>query len=95
MRDKAIGEIATILFPVANLVIATQAENPRAASAREIVELGQPTQTPMVEESSVAAALERARVVAGAKGVVVITGSIYIVGEALRIFAQSKIQQSV
>jgi folylpolyglutamate synthase/dihydropteroate synthase len=49
----------------------------------------------MVEEASVAAAFDRARLVAGAEGVVVITGSIYIVGEALRIFAQSKIQQSV
>jgi len=95
MRDKAIGEIATILFPLANLVIATHADNPRAASPREIVELGRPTQTPIVEEPSVAAALDRARLVAGAEGVVVITGSIYVVGEALRIFAQSKIQQSV
>lgn len=95
MRDKAIGEIATILFPLANLVIATQADNPRAAAPREIVELGRPTQTPMVEEPSVAAAFDRARLVAGAEGVVVITGSIYIVGEALRMFAQNKIQQSV
>jgi dihydrofolate synthase/folylpolyglutamate synthase len=95
MRDKAIGEIATILFPLADQVIATQADNPRAASPHEIVELGRPTQTPIVEEPSVAAALERARVVAGVEGVVVITGSIYVVGEALRIFAQSKIQQSV
>lgn len=95
MRDKAIGEIATILFPLANLVIAVQADNPRAASPREIVELGRPTQTLIVEESSVAAALERARLVAGAERVVVITGSIYIVGEALRVIAQSKIQQSV
>jgi len=95
MRDKAVGEIATILFPLAKLVIATQSDNPRAASPREIVELGRPAQTPIVEELSVAAAMEHARLVAGAEGVVVITGSIYIVGEALRIFAQSKIQQSV
>jgi dihydrofolate synthase/folylpolyglutamate synthase len=95
MRDKAVGEIATILFPLAKLVIATQSDNPRAASPREIVELGRPAQTPIVEEPSVAAAIEHARLVAGAEGVVVITGSIYIVGEALRILAQSKIQQSV
>src|SRR5439155_20884192 len=31
LRDKAIGEIAEILFPVAERVIATRAENPRSA----------------------------------------------------------------
>src|SRR5205823_2870219 len=31
MRDKAIGEIAEILFPLADRVIATRAENPRSA----------------------------------------------------------------
>jgi dihydrofolate synthase/folylpolyglutamate synthase len=92
MRDKAIGEIANILFPLAERVIATQANSPRAATPREIVDLSQPTHTEIVEAPSVAAAVERARALAGAKGVVVITGSIYIVGEALGILAQSKIK---
>ena len=34
MRDKAIGEMAEILFPLAERVIATRADNPRSASAR-------------------------------------------------------------
>jgi dihydrofolate synthase / folylpolyglutamate synthase len=91
MRDKAISEIASILFPLAELVIATQANHPRAASPGEISDLGRPTQTEILEEASVAAALDRARAAAGAKGVVVITGSIYIVGEALGILAQGKV----
>ena len=95
MRDKAIGEIAGILFPLAERVIATQADNPRAASTREITERGLPTHAEIIEEPSVAAALDRARIVAGANGVVVITGSIYIVGEALGILAHGKIRQSV
>lgn len=93
MRDKAITEIAGILFPLADRVIATRADNPRAASPREIAELGQPFATEMLEEESVAAALSRARTLAGGKGVVVITGSIYIVGEALRLL--SPVRQSV
>ena len=36
MRDKAIGEIAEILFPLAELVVATQVDNPRAATVAEI-----------------------------------------------------------
>lgn len=95
MRDKAIGEIAKILFPLAERVIATRADNPRAALPNEIAELGAPTSTEIVEEDSVPAALERARKLAGGEGVVVITGSIYIVGEALRILSQGRVRQSV
>lgn len=95
MRDKAIAEIASILFPLVERVIATQADNPRAASPQEIVELGRPAQTEMMEVASVADALSRAHKLAGAKGVVVITGSIYIVGEALSILAHGKTQQGV
>jgi len=90
MRDKAIAEIAQILFPLAEHVIATRADNPRAASPHEIAELSAPTNTDIVEEESVAAALERARQLAGGKGVVVITGSIYIVGEALGTLAPGR-----
>jgi dihydrofolate synthase/folylpolyglutamate synthase len=95
MRDKAIAEIAGILFPLAERVIATRAANPRAASPRAIAEAGRPTHTQIVEEETVPGALERARRLAGATGVVVITGSIYIVGEALALLARSKVRQSV
>ncbi len=95
MRDKAIDEIASILFPLAERVIATRAANPRAASAHEIAELGRPSQTEILEAESVKAALEKARQLAGTQGMVVITGSIYIVGEALGILAGSRIRHSV
>ena len=93
--DKAIGEIADILFPLAECVIATQADNPRAASPEQIVELAAHSQTQILQESSVRAAIDRARVLAGSKGVIVITGSIYIVGEALGVLAHSSVRQSV
>ena len=35
MRDKAIGEMAEILFPFAERVILTRADNPRSATAYE------------------------------------------------------------
>jgi dihydrofolate synthase/folylpolyglutamate synthase len=92
MRDKAIGEMADILFPLAERVIATRADNPRAVSPQEIAELAHRTQTDVLEEETMKPALERARLLAGDKGVVVITGSIYIVGEALGILARSKLQ---
>src|SRR5258705_12137123 len=42
MRDKAIAEIAEILFPLADRVIATHAHNPRAATPVEIREAATP-----------------------------------------------------
>jgi dihydrofolate synthase/folylpolyglutamate synthase len=93
MRDKAIREIANIIFPLADRVIAAQAENPRAASPQEIAELGAQAQTEILPAKSVHEALERARILAGNKGVIVITGSIYIVGEALGILARKPVRQ--
>jgi dihydrofolate synthase/folylpolyglutamate synthase len=93
MRDKAIREISDILFPLADRVIATQAENPRAASAQEIAEFGAHAQTEILPAKSVLEALERARTLAGHEGVIVITGSIYIVGEALGILTRKPVRQ--
>jgi dihydrofolate synthase/folylpolyglutamate synthase len=95
MRDKAIQEIADILFPLAERVIATQAENPRAASPAEIAAIAQRSGTETMEEPDVPAALERARLLAGTEGVVVITGSIYIVGEALGELSRAQLRQGV
>jgi len=84
MRDKAISEMTEILFPLADRVIATPADNPRSATAEEIRQAAARTSTDIEAAGDVASALERARVLAGPRGVVVITGSIYIVGEAMR-----------
>ena len=85
MRDKAIGEMAEILFPLAERVIATRADNPRSAAPEEIREAASRTSTQIEEAADVAAALELARTPARPDAVVVITGSIYIVGEAMRL----------
>jgi dihydrofolate synthase/folylpolyglutamate synthase len=84
MRDKAISEMTEILFPLAERVIATRPENPRAASPEEIRQAAARTGAEVVTVEDVKLALERARVLAGAKAVVVITGSIYLVGEAMQ-----------
>ncbi len=85
MRDKAIGEISEILFPLAARVIATRADNPRSAAPDEIREAAARTSAEIEGAPDVAEALDRARTLSGPKGVVVITGSIYIVGEAMRV----------
>ena len=84
MRDKAIGEIAEILFPLAECVIATRADNPRSATPEEIHAAAARTGAEVLCAADVPSALTLARSRAGFRGLVVITGSIYIVGEAMR-----------
>ncbi|MGE5207271.1 MAG: bifunctional folylpolyglutamate synthase/dihydrofolate synthase [Chlamydiota bacterium] len=84
MRDKAIAEIAEILFPMAEHVVATRADNPRSATPEEIRDAAARTGAEVLCATNVPAALAQARSLAGSQGLVVITGSIYIVGEAMR-----------
>jgi dihydrofolate synthase / folylpolyglutamate synthase len=86
MRDKAMQEITEILFPIADHVIVTHANNPRSASPDEIRQAAARVAAGVDIEGAedIASALERARELAGAGGLVVVTGSIYIVGEAMR-----------
>jgi dihydrofolate synthase/folylpolyglutamate synthase len=83
MRDKALEEMAAILFPIAEQVIVTQVANPRAATTSELRQAASRTGTPLYEEQAVAAALARAREVGKPQGLIVITGSIFLVGEAM------------
>jgi len=85
MRDKAISEMTEILFPLAARVIATRPENPRAAAAEEIREAASRTDNEIEAVSGVRAALERAREGSRKGSVIVVTGSIYLVGEAMRL----------
>jgi dihydrofolate synthase / folylpolyglutamate synthase len=84
LRDKAIAEIAEILFPLAEQVIATQADNPRSASPEEIRAASARVSVEIEQAVNVPSALARAQEVVGPAGLVVVTGSIYIVGEAMQ-----------
>jgi dihydrofolate synthase/folylpolyglutamate synthase len=83
MRDKAIAEMAEVLFPLATAVVATHAATPRAATPEEIRAAAARTDTEVHDAPTVAAALCRARELVPSHGIVVVTGSIYVVGEAL------------
>ena len=83
MRDKAIQEIAEVLFPIAGQVIVTTVSNPRAATTSELLQAGSRTGAKIDCEQSVAGALQRAFEQTPADGVIVVTGSIYLVGEVM------------
>ena len=91
MRDKAIAEMADILFTQADCVVATQAKNPRSASAEEIRKAGERTGTQIIMTPDVPTALERARALLPTDGLIVVTGSIYVVGEAIQEMRNAKV----
>jgi dihydrofolate synthase/folylpolyglutamate synthase len=84
LRDKAVEEITQILFPMAENVVVTSVNNPRSATPEDIAEAAASTGTEVVKADSVAHGIEQSVDLASRDGVVVITGSIYLVGEALQ-----------
>src|SRR5205823_2039586 len=78
MRDKAVEEIAGILFPLASELIFTAPDYARALRPEALVEIAGRGET----ASSVRQALARARAAAAADDVIVVTGSLFLVGEA-------------
>ena len=83
MRDKAIAEMAQILFPLAERVIATRPNNPRAAEPAEIAEMAAASGTEIICEPDMGRALAKARATTPSQGMIVVTGSIYLVGAVL------------
>jgi dihydrofolate synthase/folylpolyglutamate synthase len=84
MRDKAIRDIAEILFPLAERVIATPINNPRSATAEEIREAAARISSDIEAAADTASALQRAQATTPKDGVIVVTGSVYLVGEAMQ-----------
>jgi dihydrofolate synthase / folylpolyglutamate synthase len=82
MRDKRIEQIAESLFPIANTLILTRIENPRAAAVETLLPLarrfanGEIVATVSSSEA-VATALEKTV----NSGLICITGSLYLIGE--------------
>jgi len=83
MRDKAFLNMARHLFPPALEVVATQLAIPRAATATEIVDATRELGVSCIPMADVAAALDAARARASGRGIVVVAGSLYLVGAVL------------
>jgi len=85
MKDKAVGRAARILFPVARKVVVTSLPFERAASPGEIQSRAREFRKKIVIEPDPGKALALARKLAGPRGTVVVTGSLYLVGEIMKI----------
>ena len=81
MRDKAVDEIAGLLFPFADFVVLTEPLQPRAISAPLLAEMTAHLAKDSIVVRDPAAALERAIEMASGDDAVFATGSLYLVGD--------------
>ena len=84
MRDKAIEEIGAILFPLASELIFTAPNYSRALRPQALADIAGRGRV----ASDIAAALDLIRAEASPEDAVLITGSLFLVGEARRLFVK-------
>jgi dihydrofolate synthase / folylpolyglutamate synthase len=84
MRDKAIDEVAGLLFPHAATVILTQSPQPRSLSAQTLAEMTSHLAENVEVIREPGAALDRALEIAKPNDVIFATGSLYLVGDLRR-----------
>lgn len=80
LRDKPIGELAQILFPLFDRIILTAIDSPRAASLKELSEAAEPTGTTVEECAGPVDAMDMATWLTPPGGLIVVTGSVLLVG---------------
>ncbi len=94
MADKDITAMGRELFPLAEAIVLTQAPGDRAARASEIVERVGAAAAGAILTGGVREAMAAARRKAGPEGLVVVAGSLYLVGEVLKSSSRSRTKRT-
>jgi len=92
MRDKAIAEITEVLFPLAEEVYLTRPRLARAAAAEEILAAAPFRPRRLVIEPEPSRAVARACQASSREDVVMIIGSLYLVGAIKKSLAEGHLQ---
>lgn len=87
MRDKEIAEIASILFPLAAKIVLTEPENSRSMTYSELLEKipDEISRSNIFATDRVEKALTIAETVTPDIGIILVTGSLYLVGEVKQV----------
>ncbi len=88
-RDKDLSGVCGVLARKAERAILTRSRNPRAAEPGEIEVYFQGLRSEMIHDPR--AALERARAVTDPEGIVLVTGSLYLVGEIRELIKEGRV----
>jgi dihydrofolate synthase / folylpolyglutamate synthase len=90
-KGKDVDKVLGTLVPGAAGVVAAAADHPRAVEADEVARAARGfTKAPVETSRDLKTALIRARFLAGARGVVCVAGSLYLVGDALKLWPRFK-----
>ena len=81
LNDKPVAEMEQILFPLFERVVVSPLDSPRTASLADLLAAGKATGSEMEAAANAGAALDRAFALTPSEGLVVVTGSVYLVGE--------------
>lgn len=82
MSDKQLDRIGETLFPLADNVILTTIDNPRAASLDALQAIAsQYTATPVTKSKTITDAFHAALRITPSTGLICVTGSLYLIGE--------------
>lgn len=90
LRDKPASELAQILFPLFDTVVLTPVPSPRTTEMSTLRAAAERTGTTSVVASDTYHALEIARSRAGITGRIIVSGSVYLVGEARHLVLEAK-----
>jgi dihydrofolate synthase/folylpolyglutamate synthase len=96
LRDKNLKEMSQILFPLFDSsadrpydhILFAPIDNPRAAAIEELLGAAHALDIPAQAASDLAAALAEARAVTPPNGLIIATGSVYLVGEIRHLAGQ-------
>ncbi|HEY8186280.1 MAG TPA: folylpolyglutamate synthase/dihydrofolate synthase family protein [Pyrinomonadaceae bacterium] len=97
MNDKRLEEIAGILFPVADRLVLTRPNNPRAATVDKLQDLARDVLEPnkIIPTRSPAEAMQKAGECTPADGLICATGSLYLVGEVKALIETQELSEVV
>jgi dihydrofolate synthase / folylpolyglutamate synthase len=89
LQDKPVEELAQILFPLFGRVVVTPVDSPRSASVEDLVAAAHLTGSEVEAAEDAITAVERALHLTPAHGLVVVTGSVFLVGQVRPILLTS------
>jgi dihydrofolate synthase/folylpolyglutamate synthase len=93
MRDKALAEMISILFPTANELILTEIDNPRSASLEMLKSATSGDGHPHLATSP-GDAIRIAQAVTPTNGLVCVTGSLYLIGSIQQLVMHRSLESS-
>ncbi len=89
MGDKNVDLVVERLEPLLSGVVTTAVDHERAVPARDLAEMViKQVDVPVLYSDSIEHAVDMARAEAGPDGAVLVTGSLYLIGEVREIFGE-------